>query len=287
MQFLRTIQCFLIISIVPILFAISLFGTAYSQDGNSTINGNNSQNNENHDSTVNELIQLIGVIGGIAIPTVGARFIVNKWQQKKEISRIRQIIFENFQQSIKDYVVFMDTFVAKILLKFASSNQDATGNILIDVLPFGYGVDEFMLREQDPERFPDLVGLSNVDVSRIIESIQRQTFSFPKRTQENKEFFDSELSKFEEAFFNKRGSVTKFLSGVRQYYINGDELNKKMDYLWNEIMTLHILVRLMMGAQNENEFISLVKHFKSLLDQTFKRITKFDRELATEKIRVE
>jgi hypothetical protein len=290
MYFLRRIQCFLIISIGSIFFAISLFGTVYSQDGNSTVNavnGNNSQNNENPDSTVNELIQLIGVLGGIAIPTVGARFIVNKWQQKKETSEIRQKIFKNFQQSIKDYVVLMDTFVAKILLRFASSNQAAKGNILIDVLPFGYEVDQDMLREQDLERYPDLVGLSDVDVPRILELIKRQAFSFTDRTQKDKKFLDSEFCKFEEAFFNKRASVTEFLSGVRQYYKNGEELNNKIDYLWNEIMTLHILVRLMVETQDENEFISLAKHFKSLLDQSFARIRKYDHELAVEKIRVE
>ena len=180
----------------------------------------------------------------------------------------------------------MDTFVAKILLRFASSNPGPTTNILIDILPFGYEVDKDWLRDQDWSKFPDIT-ISKIDVARIIELIQSQAFSFPKRTHENKEFLESEFRQFEVVFLNKRGSITKFLSGVRQYYKDGESLNKELDYIWNEIMALHILVRMMINARDENDFISLVKHFKSLLEQTFYKARRYDSILAHRDIKVE
>jgi len=239
---------------------ISLFGTVYSQNDNLT-KGNNSQNNDNDDSTVNELIQLIGVLGGIAIPTAGARFIVNNWQQKKETSEIRKEILVNFQESIKDYIVLMDTFVAKILLRFTSTNEGEYK--LNDILPYGYKL------------------YGHIQVPEIIQSL---TFSVPDRNLENEDFLESEFKKFEEVFFNKRGSVTKFLSGVRQYYEKEEILTKKVYHLWDELMILHHLICIIMRTKNQNEFVSLVKEFNTILEMSFEEMKEFDHLLVMEKI---
>jgi len=212
------------------------------------------------------------VLGSIAIGTFGTRYIVNRWQEKKETSEIRKEVLRNYQESIKDYLVLMETFVAKIVFRSVSigTSADVKGvrmNSLHDLLPYGYTYE-----------LP----------SDYTVGVQNQTFLFSNRSEKtNKDFTNSEFMKFEEEFFSKRASITKFTSGVRQYYQNGRDLSSKLDDLWNRIMILHILLHIMISAKQDDDFVSLLQQFNTSIDKLFNDVVEYDYTLADESIKVE
>jgi NADH:ubiquinone oxidoreductase subunit 5 (subunit L)/multisubunit Na+/H+ antiporter MnhA subunit len=265
------------ILVILLLFLFLFFiGITLAQESNLTKNTNSSDEKNDNNTAVNQLIQLTAVLGSIAIGTLGTRYIVSNWQEKKEISEIRREILKNYQESIKDYLVLMETFVAKVVFRSVSiSNAANDKGTLIngfgemhEMLPYGY-----------------TYGLSSVC---FVESVQNQTFLFSNRSEKtNKDFTNSEFMKFEEEFFSKRASITKFTSGVRQYYQNGRDLSSKLDDLWNRIMILHILLHIMISAKQDDDFVSLLQQFNTSIDKLFNDVVEYDYTLADESIKVE
>jgi NADH:ubiquinone oxidoreductase subunit 5 (subunit L)/multisubunit Na+/H+ antiporter MnhA subunit len=265
------------ILVILLLFLFLFFiGITLAQESNLTKNTNSSDEKNDNNTAVNQLIQLTAVLGSIAIGTLGTRYIVSNWQEKKEISEIRREILKNYQESIKDYLVLMETFVAKVVFRSVSiSNAANDKGTLIngfgemhEMLPYGY-----------------TYGLSSVC---FVESVQNQTFLFSNRSEKtNKDFTNSEFMKFEEEFFSKRASITKFTSGVRQYYQNGRDLSSKLDDLWNRIMILHILLHIMIKTKEDEDFVFLLKKFNSSIEKLFHESVKYDKTLAIQKINVE
>jgi hypothetical protein len=64
---------------------------------------------------INSLITLIGTIITAGIGVGGARWIVSKWQARKDISEIRKEVLRNYTISFKNHVNLMDNFVAYFL----------------------------------------------------------------------------------------------------------------------------------------------------------------------------
>lgn len=260
--------------VIFLLLLIPLFvDTTFAQESNLTKNSNIGYEKNNTDNLASQLIQLTGVLGSIAIGTLGTRYIVNRWQEKKETSEIRKEVLRNYQESIKDYLVLMETFVAKIVFRsvtIGTTPTDAKGirmNTMRDLLPYGYTYE-----------LP----------SDYAVEVQNQTFLFSNRSEKlNNDFTNLEFLKFEKEFFNKRASITKFTSGVRQYYQNGRDLSKKLDDLWNRIMILHILLHIMISAKQDEDFVSLLKQFNTSIDKLFNDVVEYDYTLADESIKVE
>jgi hypothetical protein len=266
------------ILVILLLFLFLFFiGITLAQESNLTKNTNSSDEKNDNNTAVNQLIQLTAVLGSIAIGTLGTRYIVSNWQEKKEISEIRREILKNYQESIKDYLVLMETFVAKVVFRSVSiSNAANDKGTLIngfgemhEMLPYGY-----------------TYGLSSVC---FVESVQNQTFLFSNRKEGNiMEYTESEFKKFQEEFFSKRASITKFTSGVRQYYQNGDKLYEELvDKLWDKIMILHILLHIMIKTKEDEDFVFLLKKFNSSIEKLFHESVKYDKTLAIQKINVE
>jgi hypothetical protein len=258
----------MVMTFLVFLFPFFIY-MSHAEEVNLTNNSNSTLDKNDNNNVVNQLIQITGVLGSIVIGTFGTRFIVNNWQERKEISEIRKEILKNYQESIVDYLVLMETFVAKIVLRYVSTNDKGVRiNRLNELLPYGFTYEL-------PSDF-------------TTKEIHHQTFSFPDRNEKNnQEFLDSEFKKFEQQFLSKRTSVTKFTSGVRQYYQNGKDLYKQLEALWNKIMISHILLHMMMRAQEEKDFISLAKDFKSSIEVCFNDTTELEDALAKAKIKVE
>jgi hypothetical protein len=241
--------------------------TTSAQEANLTKNNNITLDKINDNTPMNQLIQVIGILASIALGTIGTRYVVNKWQQQKETSEIRKEILTNYQESIKDYLILMETFVAKIVFRLLMTNDTGYRIDNLDkILPFGY--------TYDPLEY-------------IVKEVQNQNFSFSNRNEVNiKAFFDSEFKKFQEEFFRKRSKVTKFTSGVRQYYQDGKNLYRELDKLWGKIMLSHILLQMIMRTENEESFVSLLKQFSCAIEQCFEDAAEYDYKLAKAKIRV-
>lgn len=207
------------------------------------------------------IVPLIIGIFGIA----SAGLIVNKWQKKKDISSIRSQVLSDFQASHKDYIVMMDTFVARILLKCYTIDNSKlpTQKKLTDLLPFGY------------------------DVGAAKDKIENHIFQF-SNIKQHKDYIEKEFDNFEKDFFSRRILVTKFFSGLRQYFKNGENLNSKLDALWEEkIMYAHILILNMMRSNNnEQDFIDTLEKFKECIEKAFKDIRYYDYILSKAEIEI-
>ena len=122
---------------------------------------------------------IIGIFG-----IFSAGWIVNRWQKKKDISSIRSKVLSDFQESFKDYLVMMDTFVAKILLKYYSVDKSksqikpTTGEKLSKLLPYGYDI-----------------GAAKNKIEKLIFQISS--------VEKNKYAIENEFILFEKKFFNK------------------------------------------------------------------------------------
>lgn len=90
------------------------------------------------------------------------------------------------------------------------------------------------------------------------------------------ESFKKDFKEFENEFFTKRVLVTKFLSGLRQYYKNGKKLNDEFNLIWNKLMATHILIYKITRSNNENEFLSLVKEFNESIEIIFLGSINYD-----------
>jgi hypothetical protein len=207
------------------------------------------------------IVPLIIGIFGIA----SAGLIVNKWQKKKDISSIRSQVLSDFQGSHKDYIVMMDTFVAKILLKCYTIDNSKlpTQKKLTDLLPFGY------------------------DVGAAKDKIENHIFQF-SNIQQHKDYIEKEFDTFEKDFFSRRKLVTKFFSGLRQYFKNGTNLNSELDALWEEkIMYAHILIlNMMRSINNEQDFIDSLEKFKECIQKAFEDIKHYDYILSEAEIEI-
>ena len=216
------------------------------------------------------------IVKGVIVPLIigifgiaSAGLIVNKWQKKKDISSIRSQVLSDFQASFKDYLAMMDTFVAKILLKCYTIDKSKlptklpTQKKLTDLLPFGY------------------------DVGAAKDKIENHIFQF-SNIKQHKDYIEKEFDNFEKDFFSRRTLVTKFLSGLRQYFKNGENLNLELDALWEEkIMYAHILILNMIKFNNnEQDFIDALEKFKECIQKAFEDIKHYDCILSKAEIEI-
>jgi hypothetical protein len=103
----------------------------------------------------------------------------------------------------------------------------------------------------------------------------------------NKKEVLEEFDKFEKEFFERRISITKFLSGLRQYYEDGDILNTELDTIWEKgIMYCHLLMHTMFKTEKEDEFIDILKEFNARMEKNFEEIRELDSTLGKGKIEI-
>lgn len=210
---------------------------------------------------------IIGIFG-----IFSAGWIVNRWQKKKDISSIRSKVLSDFQESFKDYIVMMDTFLAKILFKCYTLDNSKSVNKrkLTELLPYGYDI------ESDENKIDNKIN----DIDNLI-------FDFSS-VQKNKFAIENDFIDFEKEFFNRRILITKFSSGLRQYYKDGDSINKEFDKLWEtKIMYSHVLIHIMMRAEDEGKFIEILEKIKGCIEDAFKTIKEYDKILSEQEIEIE
>jgi hypothetical protein len=241
---------------------ISLGSLITYGDGNTTSSSANSAGNNP------SMLNIIQVTIPSVIVAAGSQMIIRDWHRKKEETKIRRDVMEDFQTSFKDYVVLVDTFVAKIVVgcHIFEKKENKNQIELSQLLPYG---------------FKDLEG--DMDDIRHVQAY----FEFPENEMEQpSRKFASDFEKFEKEFFDKRMSVTKFLSGLRLYYKNGEQLNDQFDKMWLRIMVNHTLILKMMKSNNQEEFVSLVKKYNESAAILFENMRAYDKILGVEKISI-
>lgn len=82
---------------------------------------------------------LMPVLIGSALTHV----ILNRWQHQKDKSQIRSQILKDYQESFKNYIILMDTFVGKIIFTLVTDSDTPNKKLpmLADMLSYGYNYD--------------------------------------------------------------------------------------------------------------------------------------------------
>jgi hypothetical protein len=215
------------------------------------------------------LVQLIIGILSTGASLIAAWFIVRGWQHRKEKSDIRKMVLSDFQTSFKDYIILMDTFIAKIVNGYSSINPDPNKELpkLSNNLPYGYDYSE--LKNDHP-------AYNDAHKMVVIFPSSKQDFPATK--------YADDFKTFEQQFYTKRAAITKFLSELRQYYAESDELNKELDLMWAEIMASRVLISNIMKVDSEKRFFELLDQYNNSANRLFKGIKDYDRKLSREKI---
>jgi hypothetical protein len=268
-----------------LFFPGSLIILTFEQPDNLTDNENKIKNNQKNNDQIDwieQILQIGQVIGGIVGGFFGTRYIVSKWQQRKEISEIRRQILNDFQQSFKDYIVMMDTFVAKILFKYYNvydKHVVLKKYAIKEFLPYGYDINKSP-SDKKIELDYEYDGLHN-DAKNNIDCL-----IFKISVVKQKEILE-EFDKFEKEFFERRIFITKFLSGLRQYYKDGDSMNKKLNTIWEKgVMYCHLLIHAMVKSGKEDDFIDILKEFNARMEKNFDEIREFDSKLGKGEIEI-
>jgi hypothetical protein len=246
---------------------------------------------------------------GIPLITLGvgaitSKYVLGSWQTRKEISDIRKNILDNYTKSFKNYVTLMDTFVAKLVMKFAKLTNENPNNktALSEILPWGYTFNDL---DYYSKKVPIDRNLRNYEGKIYTkEKIER---NFKKLEYENKkcyihfeskilnEFKDDEFKKdkdnegFKNLFYNTREKVMEFKASLSQYYKDDPNrsLVEEFNAMWEFMMSCYILVNKIMDSKDEEEFIKLLKQYNEYVEFLYDMMLNYEQKLISKKIVIE
>jgi hypothetical protein len=131
--------------------------------------------------TTEQLITLISPIITAGIGIGGAKWVVNKWQTRKDISEIRKEVLRNYAISFKNHVNLMDNFLAQLIMSYAEFGNSHTtnGQRLSKLLPWGYtyGDLEHYSHKIDFDNLTDWKGME-ITREKIRKKFQMHTQTF-------------------------------------------------------------------------------------------------------------
>lgn len=289
--------------ILPILISLITSGILIPAVGVS-IQNDNEVNSSNPQTTNNQVdehdysktftdsgIPLITLLGGI----LSARYIVGSWQTRKEISEIRKEILKNYGISFVNYVILMDTFVAKLVMEFAQLNRNRPDNktALSKLLPWGFTFHDLICSSKE---IPTNYNLRHFEDKCYTEDEIEQKFK--NLNDENEDCyinFNSELLKhfrnkdgiaFKSNFYETRHESTKLTATISQYYEGNTNLLNEFNAMWEYMMSCYILVNRIMISKEEQEFINLLGKYNEYSEFLFDMMGNYEQKLISTNIRI-
>lgn len=238
------------------------------------------------------LITLAGTLGG---GVLSARYIVGKWQTRKEISDIRKGILINYTNSFKNYVTLMDTFVAKLVMEFAEFTSNKSSNKTIsELLPWGFTFNDM---EFYSDKVPVHGKLTNYKNEKYDKAAITNKFEDLQVASSKGMYLNFDLNKlnefkyknefsFKDDFYNTRSKVFEFKANLSQYYgeIESSALSDEFSAMWEYMMGCYMLVNRILFTTDEQGFIELLKKYNSLAEFAFDMMINFERKLISERI---
>ncbi len=237
-------------------------------------------------------IPIITLLAGI----ISAKYIVGSWQKTKEISDIRKAILENYNNSFKNYITLMDTFVAKLVMEFAklTDNKPANKTALSELLPWGFTFNDL---HYSPKKFHKYLKDDNLkDFKNKVYKKNEIEKKFKSLGDVNKEsYIDFEYEKlnvfknnnetiFKEDFFQTRNKLMGFIANLSQYYEDSTHLSGEFSAMWEYMMACYILVNKILDSENEQKFIESVNEYNISAEFLFDIMINYERKLIDRKI---
>jgi len=234
---------------------------------------------------------LIGPTAAAGIALGGTRWVVDKWNQRKDINEIRKVVLENFNL-FKNRAVMMDNFVGNLIMQYAKFGSSLTteGHTLSALLPYLYTY-------KDLKHYSTTIhfrGLKDWDGKEITKEKIKQRFETLKESTEYYIDFNTppiakfgpQFDEFQKKFYNystvtEKGGGFKTLVGL--YYMN-DKLLDNFGPMWEYLMACFILINRIMYVTKGNDFVETITKFIKCEEYLFYFIEWFEEKLTYEEI---
>lgn len=229
-----------------------------------------------------QLITLITPIITAGIGVGGAKWVVNRWQTRKDISEIRKEVLHNYTISFKNHVNLMDNFLAELVMSYAEFGGSSKVQKLSSLLPWGYTY-------KDLEYYSDKIDFDNLKDWKgqpITKERIKNTFEKLKEPTECYiDFIEPPLKKFElqylelqNKFYRGRPAVMEFRALVNQYYRN-PQLLDNFTGMWEYMMACFVLINKVMSTEKEQDFIDVINIYNDYSYYLFYLVRWFEEKL--------
>jgi hypothetical protein len=235
-------------------------------------------------SQLKDSIPIIQLFGVSAVLAAVSGWFALRWQKNQEKAKIRRLILKEYQESFKDFVILLDTFMAKLVLHYKSFDSNTASAKLSDYLPDGYrDVDDDSEKEWYKVKHKR-INEEDIEHSALIVKRTNSYLNLPQTTPISVESLEKQFNVFEEEFFKKRGDVTKFLSSLRLYYKKSSQLEIEFNVIWMHLMANHMLILNMM--ENSKDFRDLLIKYHDNAKFIFTQMRQFEKILGQESIQI-
>jgi hypothetical protein len=212
------------------------------------------------------VLALVGLGGSIIVLSL-TNWYNNLWRRKEEVSQIRKSVMENFEKSVKSSIILMDVLVARIVFEYSTfeQRQNTRKYLLNDLIPFLYVFDSV------EDGFPASKVKSEVFVD------------FPAGNKPLLQKFENEFKDYKNKMYENRLLMSKFHSGLSQYYVNSRILNNEVDELVAYINITYVLTLKILNANDMEEFASLLDIYKKTTTILFHQMATFEKNFQQRK----
>ena len=268
---------------------------------NPTANEINNSNAQTPTTQVNEFdyirlftdigIALITLLGGI----FSARYIVNRWQTKKEISDLRKQILIAYADSFHNYATLMDNLVVKLVMEFAQLKNNNLSNkpILSKLLPWGYTFDDLNYYSDKVPKDENLTDFKdNVYEKKVIQQkfqnltkANRETY-IQFEVEKLNDFRNENEANFKKDFYETRKKLMGFKAYLGQYYEDSKNLISEFSAMWEYMMACYILLNKILISENEQQFIESLEKYNTSVEFLFDMMVNYERKLVIKNIKI-
>jgi hypothetical protein len=223
----------------------------------------------------------------------GAKYVVNRWQTRKDISEIRKDVLRNYITSFKNHVNLMDKFVAELIMSYARFDCSPTMNEqkLSKLLPWGYTYGH-LKRYSKTIEFDNLRNWEGKIITK--GDIQGKFTELDKHTECYIDFQIVPLKKFgleyvelQKQFYKSRPAVMEFKTLVHQYYVDSEKILENFSGMWEYMMACYILLNRIMSTGSRDEFLSTTKRYNESSYLLFDILRWVEKRLVDEKIEID
>jgi hypothetical protein len=222
---------------------------------------------------------------------VGTRWVVSKYQTRKDESEIRKEVLRNYI-SFRNHVVTMDNFVGELIVKygrFDSFHGTNEREKMSKLLPWGYTHNdlEYYSRKIHFDRLVDFKNeeINEAQIEKKFEVLKKATECYIDFQDTPIEKYSVQYMEFLKKFFN-RPAVMQLKALISQYYINPKMFDSNFSAMWEYMMGCYILINRIMYTTNKNDFVERIDEYNDCANYLFYFLDWFEGKLLSEKIKL-
>jgi hypothetical protein len=242
---------------------------------------------------INSLITFIAPIITAGIGVGGARWVVSKWQTRKDISEIRKDVLRNYAMSFKNHVNLMDNFVAELIMSYAKFDNSpmSNGQELPELLPWGYTYKDldYYSKKIAFDKLQDWKGreITEEELRERFEKLEKFAKCYIDFQAAPLKKFGLEYLELKMNFYKSRPAVMEFRSLVNQYYGNSAKLLDNFTAMWEYMMACYVLINRVMYTESREDFVEKIDRYNECSYYLFYILRWFEEKLVNESMEID